>query len=189
MPPCELCEIEISALLDGESPQEALLPLVDHLAECARCRDFYQRARRLDEAVASWREPLAGAPPPELWPAIERSSGLAARRALPRWSTRISQIAAAVLLAFGLWAAIDRQPATNDDFEVVLGQDAGRMSDERFARMVVDLLSADRRYHRKMLEVITAVEQISGQGENPEPILPTFAHQELDEREPKSWTF
>ncbi|NJL30061.1 MAG: hypothetical protein HC897_20285 [Thermoanaerobaculia bacterium] len=75
---------------------------------------------------------------------------------------------------------------------MVLGQNAGKMSDERFARMVVDLLSADRRYHRKMLEVITAVEQISGEGDSPEPIQPTFANRELaerDVREPKSWTF
>lgn len=192
---CELCEIEISALLDGESTDEAMLPALDHLVACARCRDFYQRARQLEGAVATLRTPLAGAPPPELWQEIERASGLAPRRALPRWPARLAQVAAAVLLVFGLWAAAgapDRRNEKSATLEVMLGQDPDRMSDERFARLVVDLLSADRRYHRKMLEVMTAVEELSSKSESPEPIRPTFTSHDLEEPEStpsRSWTF
>lgn len=192
---CELCEIEISALLDGESPDEVLLPLLDHLAECAGCRGFYQRARHLDEAVAGLRGHRAETAPPALWQEIERAAGLAPRRALPRWPARLAQIAAGVLLVFGLWAAAgapSERGRTPERLEVVLGQDAGQMSETRFAQIVVDVLRADRRYHRKMLEVMTAVEALSSKSENPEPIRPTLAIDELEEgesRESRSWTF
>ncbi len=45
----EECEINISALLDGELEPEELLPTLDHLSVNKECREFYIEARELQQ--------------------------------------------------------------------------------------------------------------------------------------------
>jgi hypothetical protein len=82
------------------------------------------------------------------------------------WAMRL---AAAVLLVAGLWgglAAVSALRPAGEPIEITLGEDSGRMSEERFVDLTVELLRADSRYHQEMLQVLTAVER-GGRQETP----------------------
>ena len=53
---CQLHEVDLSAVLDGETETVDLLHTLDHLVECPQCAEFYRRSRNLDLAVAESRE-------------------------------------------------------------------------------------------------------------------------------------
>jgi len=169
-PRCEECELDLSALLDGELGDEALLPALDHLAECPGCREFYRRARQLEAAVAEREtgEQKTGGPPAEIWRRIAAESGLERKPAWPAWAGRI---AASLLLAFGVWtlATLPERPAERGaTIEIVLGEDQGSMSEKRFAELTAEVLRADPRYQRKMLEVMATIAEFrESQGEAP----------------------
>lgn len=152
MSDCETCEMSISALTDGELPAEDLLPTLDHLAECPSCRAFYRDLRALAAAL----------PPEEVWRRIEVAAapGLSRTGRARPWAMRL---AAALLLVAGLGGALafvrfGLHPA-GEPIEVTLGEDRGRMTEQRFVDLTVELLRADSRYHQEMLQVLTAVER------------------------------
>lgn len=177
MSDCETCEMSISALVDGELPTEDLLPALDHLAECSSCQAFYRDARALAaslpiETSADPRLPAStpAEAPEEIWHRIEREAAPAlARPGRTRpWAMRL---AAAVLLVAGLWGALAvarlaLRPA-GEPIEITLEEDRGRMTEQRFVNLTVELLRADSRYHQEMLQVLTAVLERGGGQETP----------------------
>ncbi len=176
-PTCERFEAAISALIDGELESPEQLPAIDHLLECASCQDFYGRARALSSMVtfgAAGAEPA----PAEVWERIAGETGLAgsgdARKPAPWWHRSRSLpgalgLAAGLILALGVWllgpvVVDDSAPDARREsgvVEVMLEQDKGAMSDERFLALTLEILSADRGYHRKMLEVMRAVDGLA----------------------------
>jgi predicted anti-sigma-YlaC factor YlaD len=173
MSDCETYEISISALADGELPAEDLLPTLDHLAECASCRAFYRDVRALaaalpaDAGLASSVPPEA---PEEIWHRIEAATAPAFFQRgrpgrAPSWALR-----AAVLLVAGLWgglATVSALRPADGPIEVTLGDDGGRMTEQRFVDLTVELLRADSRYHQEMLQVLTTVVERGGRQEAP----------------------
>ncbi|HKH46052.1 MAG TPA: zf-HC2 domain-containing protein [Thermoanaerobaculia bacterium] len=175
MSDCETYEMSLSALADGELPAEELLPTLDHLAECPSCLAFYRDLRALAAALpAAAAEPAGtltspGEAPEEIWRRIKAAAVPAARpgHAQP-WAMRL---AAAFLLVAGLWGALAAvrsvlRPA-GEPIEVTLGEDRGRMTEQRFVDLTVELLRADARYHQEMLQVLTAVDERDGRQEAP----------------------
>lgn len=172
---CETYKTSISALIDGELEAPDQLPAVDHLLDCASCRDFYRRARALGDMLTAAQAQDAEPAPDDVWERIAAVSGVARpsrRRGLaraPRWA---AQLAAALILGLGLGWLLPRLPApapsehaATGDVDVVLEEDQGSMTDERFVELATEVLRADRQYHRKMLEVmsvVTAVERKEG---------------------------
>lgn len=176
---CEMYEISISALADGELSAEDLLPTIDHLAQCSGCQAFYRDVRSLAAALPAEpvAEPAPGEAPEEIWRRIEVAAAPALSqtaqtgRARP-WALRL---AAAVLLVAGLWGALAAvrflRPA-DAPIEVSLGEDRGRMTDRRFVDLTVELLRADSRYRQEMLQVLTTVSERDGRQEGPADYSP-----------------
>lgn len=186
---CETYEISISSLADGELPLEDLLPTLDHLAECPSCQAFYRDVRALAAALPAGSAP---APPPteapeEVWRRIEAAAPALSRTGPSRsWAMRL---AAAVLLVAGLWGALATVRSVmgppGAPIEVTLEEDRGRMTEQRFVDLTVELLRADSRYHQEMLQVLTAVVERGGRQETPvdyDAPLP-----EGDDGESESW--
>jgi hypothetical protein len=151
----------ISAALDGELGGEELLPLLDGLSSSESARRYYRRARRLQELL----EPRERANRPH------RSAGRAVhpggRRAETRPGSRpwaaLTAIFALLLIGVAAWKAdslfpiggpTELQPVA---IELRLGENAGHMSEREFAQMTVELLRADPRYQRKMLDVLRQI--------------------------------
>lgn len=172
MSDCETYEISISALADGELPAEDLLPTLDHLAECASCRAFYRDLRALAAALPADAETASSAlqeAPDEVWRRIEVAVAPALARPgrAPSWALRL---AAAVLLVASIWGALATVSAlrpADGPIEVTLGDDDGRMTEQRFVDLTVELLRADSRYRQEMLQVLTTVVDRGGQQEAP----------------------
>ena len=90
-------------------------------------------------------------------------------------------LAAGLILALGIWLlrpAVLEESAPVLDREggvvnVVLEQDRGSMSDERFLELTTELLRADRGYHRKMFEIMRVVDDMTArpEGSTDEPAL------------------
>jgi predicted anti-sigma-YlaC factor YlaD len=173
---CERIEMEVSALLDGAAEAGAELAVLDHVAECSSCREFYLQARALDALAAV--APSAGEPvSAPSFDRIERTAGLTAtlpwrQRPGVRWALRI---AAAVVVTAGLASVgVVRLPAAlriHDGMKVVVGEDRGQMSDAQFVDLAVTVLRSDSKYRTKMLDLLNAVESDrSSEGER-RPIL------------------
>lgn len=167
MSDCETYEMSISALADGELPAEDLLPTLDHLADCASCRAFYRDVRALAAALpAEAASSPSDEAPEEIWHRIEAATVPALSHPGPAPSWRL-RLAAAILLVAGLWGALATVSAfrpADQPIEVTLGGDGGRMTEQRFVDLTVELLRADSRYRQEMLQVLTAVgERGSGQ--------------------------
>ncbi len=206
-PTCETYEASISALIDGELESPEQLPAIDHLLECASCQDFYGRARVLGSMVfgATSAEPA----PPEIWDRIATETGLTergtqqspgvVRRFAPwlRGSHALAGglgLAAGLILTTGLWLlrpAVQGTPVPVPSgetgvVEVVLEQDRGSMSDQRFLELTTEILRADRGYHRKLLEIMRAVDGMAappeGSGDEPAAAAPDgFRHRSAAE--------
>lgn len=166
MSDCETYETSISALADGELPMENLLPTLDHLAECTSCQAFYRDVRALAAALPAHSRKLplpaaaTGEAPEEIWRRIEAAAALTLTRTEQGrpWAMRL---AAAVLLVASLWGALavvrSAQRPAGEPIEITLEDDRGRMTEQRFLDLTVELLRADSRYHQEMLQVLTAV--------------------------------
>lgn len=174
MKSCEEHELAISILIDGEMPPEDLLPAIDHLAECASCRSFYQDARALGAAVPAAfpaeRFQAADSAPEEIWQRIEEAGlGTPSRTGWRTWAPRLA--AALLLIAGSVWAvySVGRTlPADpSQPIEVVLGEDGGRMTERRFVEITAEILRADPRYHQEMLEVMATVAEQTRRQEAP----------------------
>lgn len=161
---CELQELRISALLDGEADLHEQAAVMDHLLGCSACRRFYREARAFQAELDGL--PLLD-PSRSSAPAAPRRRGLLAP--LPGWA---QAAAALLLLALGValgagWGrsgAGERLPAFaavrsgERPLEVRLASNAGGMSEGEFVALTIELLRADSRYQRKMLEVLRILE-------------------------------
>ncbi len=175
MSDCETYEMSISALVDGELPKEELLPTLDHLAACPGCQAFYRDLRSLAAALpgeadgATFFSSASGEAPEEVWRRIEAATA----PALPRTGRSqpwVMRLAAAVLLVASLWGALATISALSpqgEPIEVTLGEDRGRMTEERFVDLTVELLRADSRYRQEMFQVLTTVVERDGRQETP----------------------
>ncbi len=160
--PCEEHGADLSALMDGELAASQVLEAVDHLSTCVACRRFYRRARALDELVESEALPGDAEPPLEIWQRIESASRASwSKEESSPWLAWAPRLAALFLLAAGLWALAPMREgprlAATEDLEIRLGEDGGRMTEARFLEIATELLRADHRYHREMLQVMSAV--------------------------------
>lgn len=186
---CELCELEMSAVMDGEVDARALTAALDHMVDCPACRDFYRSARAVDAVVT---EGKASPPPERVWRRIEAEARggvipFPARRAVA-WAARVAAVG---LVAVGLWAVgVLHVPSLpiGDQVEVQLESDRGAMDNERFVKLTTELLRSDRRYHRKMMEILTVVNSRllveEGDAEEQEPGIETAVLASNDETGP-----
>jgi hypothetical protein len=166
---CEHHEASVSAWLDGELDREGGLEVVDHLVRCAGCREFYLDARVLDGAVGVLRSGADRRARPagraddlgEVWGRIERK--VERPRASPARIPWFARIAALLVLGAGLagllWSTGQGAGVAPraDDAMIALGEDAGRMSEERFLDLTGEILRADPRYHAEMFRVMRQI--------------------------------
>jgi predicted anti-sigma-YlaC factor YlaD len=158
---CEMHQVSLSTFIDGELQPADALAAVDHLARCGECRAFYRDARALDELTLGAVQ-LATTQPvsADLWRRISKEASLptaaptrsAWRRLRPVWA---SVAAAALVVAIGL--SLIGRPTDTGDIEIVIEQDRGSMTNERFVELTSELLRSDRRYHEKMRDVLELV--------------------------------
>ncbi len=165
---CNDYEIELSALLDGESDPATALMLVEHVASCSSCGSFVRELRSAQELVDLLPVDAKTAPEPTVVLPIERKH----RRLLglrPQWAVGF---AAAAILIVSLWFGSDLEPQAglNDlrggELVIRLEENKGRMSDERFIALVSELLRADRRYQSEMYAVLDEITQQPTSGES-----------------------
>lgn len=188
---CKRIESSISALIDGELETPEQLPVIDHLVVCESCRAFYRRARALDDMVVASRSQDVEPAPEAVWERIAAASGWTDRsleprgggaRRLPKWGQRALELAAVLVLALGIWwlKPAPEPPSVPDDevadkVDVVLEEDRGSMTEERFLEITTEILRADRSYHRKMYEVMSVVTAMTErpEGAADDPAIPS----------------
>lgn len=172
MNPQEEMLLELSGLIDGELDREARTAILDRLAVEPECRRLYLEMRRMEEVVRSAE--LPGTLPGRLWRAVQKRAGHHApgRRPagwswvrpvpVPAWALGTAAVLVLTLLVWGNVSTIpepgSRRPQPGVTIQVGLGSDAAGMDDRRFVELTTELLRADRRYHRKMLEVMREVD-------------------------------
>jgi len=169
---CESFEIELSAWVDGELAEAESKAVVDHLAMCPSCRDFYLAVRGLDAALGELGTAREEDLPPGLWSRIERTSRAPARvgrfaQAVPArrtWTGWALRIAAIVVAVAGLAALVRTMaaPGAGDGRVVTIrvASDPSGMSDDRFLTLAGELLRADPRYHEAMRELLAEVRRM-----------------------------
>ncbi len=186
---CEHYEMEISALIDGELPAAEALTVTDHLLHCPDCQEFYCLVRGVDHALEEAKLiARTGDLPVGLWTRIDAASGAQSRsnasqdkvvamRKPHQVAPWLLKMAAAVLIMVGVWSLgqLWVNPGLGGGaLQVHLESDRGAMNDERFIDITTELLRADRRYHQKMLEIMTAINSHSYVSEgSPESDVPT----------------
>jgi len=168
---CDEYEVELSAMLDGETDPATAVELLDHVSECSSCRGFYRELRSFQSLVDDM------SPAIEVGPAVEAASAGRPRRwfgwlgAPPRlaWGA-----AAVVVVAFGLWAAgsFDRGGESTLDLQsgtvtIELEGDKLSVDDERFVELASEILKADKRYQYQMYVILDQVRQNEAPGESP----------------------
>lgn len=166
---CNDYEIELSALIDGESDPAMALELVAHVAECAACSSFVRELRATQDLVdklQTARSDEQGSV--DVVPISTRQKKSWGFR--PQWAVGI---AALLVITVSLWFGSDVGAGvglTNDlrDGELVirLEENKGRMSDERFVALVSELLQADRRYQNEMYVVLDEIANHRSSGES-----------------------
>jgi len=168
---CERYEAALSALADGELEPVDLPATVDHLADCEICREFYGQLRALDSVLMEVEGlDVVHAVPPNGWQRIVAGRHVRPRSNMLTWA---AAIAASLVLSFALWDATitPRPPAdrgvSSGMLEVTLEQNRGRMTEQRFVELLTEVLQSDRRYHRKMYEVMGAVTRSTTGREGP----------------------
>ena len=104
-PMCDALADAIDAIAAGELTPDA--SAAAHLASCASCRAALEQARRLEQLL---RERTVPAPPPgfasRTMQAIQKAGWR--REQIVDWVFNSALIAAALLVASGLWAALQR---------------------------------------------------------------------------------
>lgn len=169
---CEHHEILISAFLDDDLGRPEELELLDHLAACPSCREFYRDARAVG-ALARAADPVAVAPaPPGLWAGIASASSPGLRPRAPWWLP----VAALLVIALGVGFVVasggrsGRPAGLPSEVRVDLG--SRDMTEARFLEITREVLESDRRYQRAMLqvmdEVLSTVPASEGGGDDPE---------------------
>ncbi|MBD3167210.1 hypothetical protein GF324_11465 [bacterium] len=178
----EQYEADISALIDGELEPERTVELMDRIATDERLRQFYRDVRHLQSLVDAAPPKRESAPPPEdLWNRIEKETKPKQAMVIRLNSTLVKTLAAAAVvlitigaLAGGLLPGQDKN-WREDVIEVDLASQENSMTEQRFIELTTELLRADRRYHRKMYDVMemvtrqSVIPEGSYEGESIEP--------------------
>jgi anti-sigma factor RsiW len=181
--PCADFEERLSAFLDGELPPGAAADALEHAFGCASCRRFFVAARKLQALAPELAAPAASpAPAPALeadpvWTAIRAESGLGRRRAARFLAPARPWLQAAALVVLGLGGGYALAPAARPlpvsiDVATVstvtaasVAAPAGAMDERRFVALAQELLAADRKYQRTMLQVLRLVPALeTGEG-------------------------
>ena len=172
---CEEYEVELSAMLDGESDPATAVGLMDHVCRCSSCREFYQELRSFQAIIDDISPADSTLPIPEAAPETHYTEP---RRRwfgwfdfAPRWAWGT---AAVVAVAIGLWA-IGTGVVTDDAgvdisdgrVTIELGSDELSVDDERFIQLASEILAADRRYQNQLYVILDQVRQIEQPGEAP----------------------
>ncbi|MCB2211746.1 hypothetical protein KQI52_06500 [bacterium] len=157
-------EENLSAIMDGELTGEELLESIDALVEDGELREFWRDSRSLQKALARPQSELVETPPSSVWENVEFSAGKPKRKAkilsIREVSPQVWAAAASIVLIFSLTLAglfNGVMPEQANARTIQLGQNEGRMTEDRFLELTSELLKADPRYHRKMLEVMQMV--------------------------------
>lgn len=153
---CTDYQLEISALLDGESDPRTALELLDHVGRCGSCGVFVREIRAA-QATIDVVYPVSD-------PVRASGSTPSPKRRItpmPRWAWAL---AATIVVAVGTVLLSEGDPSgsiadAREDSEIVvrLGEHSGTMSDDRFMELATELLSADRLYRDQMYLVLEAV--------------------------------
>lgn len=189
MKSCEEYEIELSSLLDRELSPAAAADAIEHALCCPGCNHFYRAARRLQALTASTgstaapavedAEHLAPARAEQLWRQV-RAAG-APPAAAVNWQRPLRAAALVVLgLGGGYWLAglgggarasvPAPPPAAGATIATANGASGPQgttpvMDEHRFVALAAELLGADVRYQRAMLEVLRLVPALeTGEG-------------------------
>lgn len=162
-------EIDLSCLLDGELEPERVLPLLDALLDRPDLQAFYRAGRELDHLIAESVRPdeasaasVAKETREWQWP-LSRIGTIVGRSwrwiPVPTWA--IGAVAALVVAVLAWKAAPDGSTILRIGPGAV-SEMGGRssMTDHRFVEMTAELLQAEPRYQRKMLEVMNEVESL-----------------------------
>jgi hypothetical protein len=181
--PCAEFEERLSAFLDGELPPGAAADALEHAFGCASCRRFFVAARKLQALAPELAAPAASPAPATafeadpVWAAIRAESGLGSRRAARFLAPARPWLQAAALVALGLGGGYALAPAARPLPAVVDGPaistvaaasvaaPAGAMDERRFVALAQELLAADSKYQRTMLQVLRLVPALeTGEG-------------------------
>jgi hypothetical protein len=180
---CELIEMQISALLDGEADLHEQANVVDHLLGCSACRRFYQEARDLQDLVDELPLEEREAPLIESDEALPRREPAREIRTVRgfRWRPASVLAAAAVLLLMiGFWsgggmeggaapvAEVVTMPPPGSVIDVQLASNGEQMSDERFLALTLEILRSDERHQRKLYEILHLFAGENGSGSESE---------------------
>ena len=161
----EQYEADLSAIVDGELDGEPLRQAIDALVRDADLRQFWAESRTMQHSLHAGEGDLAGVTPhSELWNAIEEKVKPRAKIfSLNHAPVRAWAAAATILLAVGLsvsgFLKVDVPFFHTQQTTVELASDRGSMTEDRFLQLTTELLKADPRYQRKMLEVMEVVNQ------------------------------
>lgn len=184
MKSCEAYEIELSSLIDGELPPQAAGEALEHAFGCAGCRGFYLAARRLEQAGAGLRSSATEAPAESAASWQEVQDRLASRGGTPGWlPSRALRAAALVALGLGggyVLSGVLRplpeaasavpsvaSPSTSGAVATASATPAptAAMDERRFVALADELMRADVRYQRAMLQVLRLVPALeTGEG-------------------------
>jgi len=165
MTKCEHFESRYSALIDGEYDAQEVPELMEHLAKCPACGDFFLEIRALDSRVSEFNEPVYEKSPASfhIWENIAAQSGLQPsilRRATKFW--QIIPIAAAILLVsflgFSMYGLFNPEDAAvENEMSITLEERSGDMTEHHFVQIVKELMQSDRKYQVAMLKVMREV--------------------------------
>ncbi|MFH0882113.1 MAG: hypothetical protein V2A56_03935 [bacterium] len=161
----ERYEADLSAIVDGELDGEPLRRAIDALVRNPGLRRFWLDSRALQATLHAGEGDRAGVTPPKgLWNVIE-ANVKPRSRIIPfnRVPVRAWVAAATILLAVGLsfsgFLKVDVPFFHSQQRTIQLASDRGSMTETRFLQLTTELLQADPRYQRKMLEVMQVVNQ------------------------------
>jgi anti-sigma factor RsiW len=196
MKSCEEYEIELSSLLDGEAAPEAAAAAIEHALTCASCGAFFLAARRLAEparALAATENGLSRERAETLWLEIRRLSAPAGVRSAGGAWARGLRAAALVAVGLGggyLWSTLGAAGSLAAEgavggFVTAAVRSGASMDERRFVELADELMRADPRYQRAMLEILRLVPALEiGEGFGPEEGRPIVrARADLDTRE------
>jgi len=179
MKSCETYEIELSSLIDGEAAPEAAAEAIEHALGCASCGAFFRAARRLAEparALAADGAELGDERAETLWLEIRRTVAPAGARVASPWARGLR---AAALVAVGLgggylYAALGTAGApaplgggsgAGGSVVPAAARAAASMDERRFVALADELMRAEPRYQRAMLEILRLVPALeTGEG-------------------------